>query len=70
MKNPFVIEPKTRTQLARDYGVSLPTMNKWLKPLAGKLGKIRARILTAFQVGIVVKFIGLPKTQISLRDTF
>ena len=60
MKNPFVTGVMTRTQLARLYKVSLPTMRKWLKPILEQFN-FRGRIFTTRMVRHIVDQLGDPR---------
>jgi hypothetical protein len=60
MKNPFVVGVMTRTQLARLYKVSLPTMMKWAKPILEKFN-FRGRILTTKIVRHIFDHLGNPE---------
>ena len=62
MDNNFTIEIKAYsiTELARMYGISNKSMNRWLKPYSAIIGKKEGRYYTALQVRIIFNKLGLP----------
>lgn len=62
MNNNFTIEIKAYSisELARVYGISNKTMNRWLKPYSDIIGKRDGRYFTALQVRIIFHKLGLP----------
>jgi transposase-like protein len=54
------IMPHTPAELARMYGVSKSTLNKWLKPHQAAIGTRIGHIYTALQVKIIFEKLGLP----------
>lgn len=48
------------SELARMYGISNKSMNRWLKPHAGLICKREGRYYTALQVRIIFNKLGLP----------
>lgn len=53
-------EPMTITRLAGLYGVSRPTMRKWIKPLLKQLGKIVGKLYNLKQVRLIIRHLGTP----------
>ena len=60
MQSSFFIKPYTTTQLALTYKVAVPTFKKWIRPLANTLGVKSGNYYSAFQVKLIVKFLGFP----------
>ena len=62
MDNSSTIEIKAYSisELARMYGISNKTMNRWLKPYSDIIGKREGRYYTALQVRIILHKLGLP----------
>lgn len=62
MNNSTSIEIKAYSisELARMYGISNKSMNRWLKPHADVIGKREGRYYTALQVRIIFDKLGLP----------
>ena len=50
----------TRTELADMYGITYPTLVKWIKDIPGLGLDPRKRILTPKQVGLVIEHLGNP----------
>ena len=59
---PYVTEirPYTPSELARIYGVSKKTMNRWLKPHRAAIQERDGLYYTALQVKIIFEKLGLP----------
>ena len=53
-------QPMTLSRLASLYGVSRPTMRKWIKPLLNKLGKIVGQLYNLRQVRLIINHLGVP----------
>ena len=60
MQNTFYVKPYTSTQLALTYKVTVPTFKKWIKPIETKLGVKSGNYFSAYQVKLIVKFLGFP----------
>lgn len=45
-------------QLARKYGVSVPTLKKWIRPIEHKLKDVIGKIYRAKHHKIIVDFLG------------
>ena len=56
----YNIKPETLTSLSHIYGISVPTMVKWLKPIGDKIGKKNGIIFTQKQVKIIIEHLGEP----------
>jgi len=54
------IKPYSPAELARIYGVSKKTMNRWLKPHRGGIGERQGLYYTTLQVKIIFEKLGLP----------
>jgi len=56
----IVIKPYTHQELATLYGVSWPTLQRWLKPHHHTIGEKHGHFYTALQLRIIFKLIGPP----------
>jgi transcriptional regulator with XRE-family HTH domain len=52
-------EVKTQKQLAQEYGISVSTLRRWLKPIAKKL-KITRKLLRECQIKKIYEFLDEP----------
>lgn len=57
------IRPYTIAELASLYGISKPTLNKWLKPHRSFIGERIGHIYTALQVRLIFERLGLPSEE-------
>jgi len=64
---PNEIKPSTGAELARLYGVSKSTFNKWLKPHQAAIGARIGHIYTTLQVKIIFEKLGLPLEEMTDR---
>ena len=48
----------SKKELAAHYKVSVRTLNKWLKPIEPKIGKLKGRLYTPKQVEIIMRHLG------------
>lgn len=53
-------QPMTITRLAGLYGVSRPTMRKWIKPLLSQLGGMVGKLYNLRQVKVIMRHLGTP----------
>ena len=60
--NTIHIKAYSISELARMYGISNKSMNRWLKPHAHHIGKREGRYYTALQVAIIFEKFGPPGT--------
>ena len=51
-------QPETITSLAAKYKVSLPTFNKWLKPIKHKLNMAHKKPFTPAELQIIIEHLG------------
>ena len=58
--NTIEIKAYSISELARMYGISNKTINRWMKPHTHLLGKREGRYYTARQVRIIFTKLGLP----------
>jgi hypothetical protein len=54
------LRPYNRKELVALYGISLKTLNKWLKPFEQKIGRPNGRYYTITQVKIIFSYLGFP----------
>jgi len=55
-----VVRPYTHKELAVLYGVSWPTLRKWMRPFANNIGKKSGHFYNTRQVEIIFKELGMP----------
>jgi len=60
MEKETKIVAKTKSQLAAEYGISVKTLNKWIKPFQDEINSSSSRIFTPNQVIIIYEKIGYP----------
>ncbi len=60
MSNPSKYHPMNRTELARKYKVSIPTLKKWLGLIPELILIENQRIFTPKQVEIIITHLGEP----------
>lgn len=53
--------PINLKQLARKYGVSVPTIKKWIRPIEHKLKGVVGKIYRATHHKIIHEFLGPPE---------
>lgn len=56
----MIIKPTTKTNLAKEYGVSYPTFINWLKKIPELNLNPKQRILTPKQVTLIYKHLNEP----------
>jgi transposase-like protein len=56
----FPLKPYTISQLALLYGVTSPTLRKWLKPFTSKIGEKNGHFYTIAQVKTILTNLGIP----------
>ena len=61
----YKIRPYTTGELARLYGISKITFNKWLEPYRAFIGERRGHFYTALQVKFIFKKLGPPSTEVN-----
>lgn len=54
------IRAYTHKQLAALYGISWPTLAKWMEPYRGQIGKKVGHFYTIKQVEIIFQLVGRP----------
>ena len=54
------IKPYSPAELARIYGVTKKTINRWLKPHRSRIGEREGLFYTALQVRLIFERLGLP----------
>ena len=54
------IIPLSKSELAIAYGVSLNTLNSWLKPFRKEIGEYRGKVFTPKQVKLIYDLLGQP----------
>lgn len=59
-KRNIKIQAKSKLELATDYGISVRTFNKWVKPFENIIGKCVGRIYTPKQVKLIYDSLGEP----------
>lgn len=59
MDNRISLKSMSKKQLANAYGVSIKTLNSWLKPFDVEIGIYRGRSYTPKQVTTIVEHLGL-----------
>ena len=60
--NGIIIKPYTHKELAALYEVSWLTLQRWLKPHEGVIGKKIGHFYTSRQVEIIFRLIGWPQS--------
>ena len=56
----FPLKPYTTSQLATLYGVTPPTLRKWLKPFSSAIGEKNGHFYTIAQVKSILINLGIP----------
>lgn len=62
----LTLSPKTSTQIAELYGISLKTFYKWVAPFKNDIGEKIGRFYNIAQVKTILEKLGLPQSKLKL----